>query len=52
MCQNAYFPCLQETRMRRSKREEQKNRCMIRLKEDSIVGEKIHCSFQIMLKKV
>ena len=24
MCQNACFPCLQETRMRRSKREEQK----------------------------
>ena len=52
MSQNAYFPCLQETRMRKSRKRRTENRCMIRLKEDSIVGEKIHCSFQIMLKKV
>jgi len=32
------FSCLQETRMRRSKREE--NRCMIRYKEDKTAKEK------------
>jgi len=44
MCQNAFSPCLQEIRMRRSLREEQ-NRCMIREKGDITAREKIHCSF-------
>ena len=46
MCQNAFFPCLQETRMRRSKKEEQKIDVRSDKKEDTMVEEKkIHCSF-------
>ena len=40
------FPCLQETRMRRSKKEEQKIDVRSDKKEDTMVEEKkIHCSF-------
>ena len=40
MCQNVFFPCLQETRIRRSKREEQKTDEWSDKKEDTTVGEK------------
>ena len=39
-------PCLQEIRMRRSKKEEQN-----REKGDTTAREKIPCSFQILLKR-
>ena len=41
MCQNAFFPCLQETRMRRSERE----------KEDTTFGEKNSLLFLSFVKK-
>jgi len=40
MSQNAFFPCLQETRMRRSKKEEQKIDVRSDKKEDTMVEEK------------
>ena len=53
MCQNAFFPCLQETRMRRSKKEEQKIDVWSDKKEDTMVEQKKFTAlFKFCLKNI
>ena len=51
MCQNAFFPCLQEIRMCRSKREEQKSDVRSDKKKIQQLDKKNHCFFEIFFKK-